>query len=273
MGLKSLTFTIILLATSFNALAFQSCENHLSNEDLLFRNENPITFQKVEVYRKNNNYGPQQNGNIKFKLRYDLSYEFQNPNLAASAVGLTPEGRIYHIVEFNNRTIARLLSGHHIITNIEVTNKGRILALDDKGNFYLYSPQKWNAPLKRLILKRWFKLWGLTSLGAVVAKNILLHDFFFSTEILGFAVQLPMLELFFSGAAAMSSGFAMLSKYEDMITYPNGLIPLPSNFNPTNWINNPTLEAYSAKNLQDFDPPAEEILDPRLNLEFTEDIR
>ncbi len=264
---------ISLLVVNFKTFATQNCENYLSPEYVLFNHQNSISFSDVEVYRKNNNLGPQQNGLIKFKSWFELTFEFVNTDEVASIIGLTENGRIYHLIKFNDRTIARLLSGHKIFKLLEVSNKGRILAIDENENFYFYSSQLWNLPLKKIILKKWFKLWGLTSFGAISATTLFLNDYAFTTEIFGFGVELPILEVLFSSVAAMSSGFAMLSKYEDMNTYPDGFVLLSGDFNFTNWTARSDLPNINNSNLNDFEPPSEQILEPKLNQSLTEDIR
>ncbi len=96
-------------------------------------------------------------------------------------------------------------------------------------------------------------------------------------RILGYSVPLPLLEGFFISVAAMSSGFAMLSKYDHINTYPDEFLDLGSNFIfgelfNSDWIYNKELLNLVPANLLDFNPPEEKNLDPKLDVEFTESI-
>lgn len=267
---------------------------------ILYEHTNSISFTNVEVFRRNNDIGPQQHGLIKFIKWSELTFEYskntnevainsenskqnsdegpksyssKKPEPVSSTVGLTEDGRIFHVIRFNERTIARLLSGTDKYADFQLSNKGRLISWNEKGESFFYSANLWMTSPKKLIYKRWLKLWGYTSAGAIGLKMILLGDYYFPMEILGYNFNFPMLELFFSSATAMSSGFAMLSRYEHENTYPNGFTRTPETLNTFDWISNPKYLTFFKDNLENFEPPDLDILDPKLDTEFTEDIR
>jgi hypothetical protein len=82
-----------------------------------------------------------------------------------------------------------------------------------------------------------------------------------------------MLELFFSATSAMSSGFAMLSLFEHENTYPNGFIKIKERLKATYWIYDSKYLNLFKDNLENFEPPNMDILDPKLDSAFTEEIR
>lgn len=250
----------------------QSCNGYLNEEELLYLNQNEIYFSQAEIFRRNNDYGLQQLGGLKFILWSELTFEF-NPELqsqASTIVGLTTSGEIYHLIKFNDRTIARKLSGTSIFKTFSLTNKGRLLAIDENNNNFLFSADLWLESPKKSILKRWLKLWGTVSVGAIGAKFILLNDYYLPIEIFNRTVNLPALEVFFSSVVALSSGFAMLSRYEHLNTHPNGFIKISNSYSLDSWFLDIPLN--SKKELNHFAPPLIENINPKLSEEHTIDI-
>jgi hypothetical protein len=250
-----------------------SCENLFSTESLVYLNENPITFSQVEVFRRNNDIGIQQKGEMHFEQWSELTFEYLNTELdheeVANIIGRTPDGRIYHLIKYQQRTLARLLSGDMRFTHFELSNKGRLVAWNDQGQSWAYSPELWSLSPKKTVLKTWAKLWGLTTAPLVLGKIILIEDFNFQTEILGMSLSLPLIEIFMASVVAMSSGFAMLSKYEHLNTYPNGFIPLPEPLMHGAWVQS-ILSTENPNGLEHFAVPELSELAP--TLEQTEEI-
>lgn len=269
-------FSFIFILNPLLAHAEALCFSYLQEEYPLYENLNPISFAQSEIFRKNNNIGPQQNGILKFEKWSEMTFEYfeVNPKTEppASIIGLTEEGRLYHLVKFRDRTIARLLSGTHFFKDFQLTNKGRIMAWDHNGQSYFYSAPLWNVSTNKQILKRWLKLWGLTSAGAVALTTALFPEIPLPVEVLGLNFNFPMVELMFTGVSGLSSGLAMASRYEHFNTYTDGFIflgyPAEKNF----WLDDTELKKYLDNNLNDFEPPKENHLEPKLDPEFATDI-
>lgn len=268
---------LILFLNPIHSYANVQCSSFLDEEYVLYEHINEDSYGKTEIFRRNNNIGPQQYGTITFQRWFELTFEFNELDILneppTSIVGLTKEGRLYHVVKFKERTIARLLSGEHVFTSFQVSNKGRIMAWDQKGHSHFYSAPLWNTSPLKALKKHWFKMWGFTSVAAAVASNVFMGPIPFPVEFFGFVFNFPMAELIYSGAAGMTSGFSMLSRYEQLNTYPNGFIPVGYESEKDLWILDKDLKEYLEGNLKDFDPPELEQLDPKLAPELTEAIQ
>ncbi len=267
--------TFLFLTTLAWAQPQLSCENLFASETILYSNQNPLSFSQVEVFRRNNDIGLQQQGEIKLVQWSELTFEFGPQSdgdfEVANIIGLSEKGQLFHLIKFENRTIARLLSGDLYIDEFQLSNKGRLLAWNSYGESLIYRPELWNKSPRKKVLQTWLKYWGLTTTTVVAGKLIFLPDINFTVEVWSYNMPLPMFEFFISSVVGLSSGFAMLSKYEHHNTYPNGFVLLEKSHRPFEWLLDSTLLKLNANNLDHFANPNLNQLSPALH--ETEDIR
>lgn len=270
-------FVFIWLGNTFchSSFAENFCGSYLESESILFEHFFPISFENVEVFRRNNDIGLQQIGKLKFKQWSELTFEYSDDvdNAVTSLVGLTESGRIYHLIKFKDRTLARLLSGENNFKDFQVSNKGRVIAWDNDDKNFIYSSALWMESPKKSILKRWLALWGFSTAIVVSAKAVLMGDLYFPIEVFSFDINLPLVELLLSGTAGMSSGLAMLSRYDHLNTYPNGFLPFKEPLSRSNWLENLDLKTLVAENHYDFAPPEPDLLSPKIPANLGEGIR
>lgn len=267
--------SFLLLTTLAWAQPQLSCENLFSGENVLYSNLNPLIFSQVEVFRRNNDIGLQQQGELKLVQWSELTFEY-GPHSdrdfeVANIIGLTEEGQLFQLIKFKDRTIARLLSGNLFIEDFQLSNKGRLLAWSQEAESLVYKPELWNKSPRKKVLQTWLKYWGVTTIAVVAGKLMFLPDLNFTMDLWNYTLPLPMFEFFISSVVGLSSGFAMLSRYEHHNTYPNGFVALKESQKPFQWLSDSSLLKLSADNLDHFAKPDLDQLAPALH--ETEDIR
>ena len=267
-----------LLCFSHAAHSKNICSDYLNH--LLYQNTNVIFFNNVDVFRQNNNIGPQQRGKLRLEKWIDFTLDFEYKSTANSAIGLTAEGQLYHVVTFEGRTIARLLNGQEQFKDFKMLESGEIIVLDVRDRTQVYFPHLWETSPKKVVMKKGLMYWGLSSAVTIGAKLALVG----STgtvplmEISQFTVGIPILETMIIATAGMNTGLVMANKYYHMISYPNGFIPLEVSYNDH-------LKLFSEirklrakhpellKSQQHLEPPDFSALPPALPKELTEDIQ
>lgn len=217
----------------------------------------------------------QQIDQLKFVSWFELSFEYPGTNVdeVTNIVGLTELGSVFHLIKFKERTIARKLNGLQSFTQIQVTNQGKVVAWNAKGESFIYSASLWTESPRTNIIKRWLQLWGITSAATISAKLVLIENLYFPAEILGFTFNLPLFEMFMTSTIGLSSGLAMLSRYDHLNTYPNGFVKTDQQISTldTDGFLRQLQSEFSS--LADFSAPFLEYLKPKLDAKFGEDIR
>lgn len=275
-------FYVLLFLSSMSlnhrALARPLCGDYLNS--FLYQNTNVIFFNNVDVFRQNNDIGPQQRGKLRLEKWVDFTLDFEHKSTANSAVGLTSEGKMYHVVTFEGRTIARLLNGQEIFTDFKMLQSGEIIALDAQKKTQVYFPHLWELSPRNSSLKKGLMYWGLSSAIAIGTKLALVGQtgtlpFF---EFSGMTLGLPILETVVVGAAGMNTALVMANRYYHMISYPNGFVKVPVSYNESTQlfseirrlrIDHPELSGMH-KHLE---PPTFTNLPPALPKELTEGIQ
>lgn len=184
----------------------------------------PLSFRNVEVFRRNNNIGQQQVGDIHFTQWFEVGSADEH---VSSFIGMTSEGHVYHLIQWKDRRVARLLSGERQFKEILMRDGYTLAGLDTQDNLLFYSPSKWLlSPLKSTVKQ------GLayTAVGSGAAAAVL--AFFFPDLMsmgfdLGF-VTAPIAPLFITSSIGFQTFFVMLMRYERLNTFPDGFVDLVS---------------------------------------------
>jgi hypothetical protein len=258
------------------ALATEQCRDLLiqPEETLLFKYTRSQPFTNVEVFRKNNDMGPQQMGRLSFTVWFELSFEFSENAEDTSIVGLTKEGQVYHLIQIGDRRVAYRLNGTKVFKDISVTNHGKILALTDKSTTEVYSPSLWATPAKEMAVKKWLKLFsvaaGIGILGAqfMPPLDLPIEMTIPYINLTLFNFNFPLYEIILTGAGALSSSFAALSFYQHINTYPDGFMPVDVEFDDPYWFDR---IVFKQSILSHLDPKTKD-LGVKLDSEFTQDI-
>lgn len=187
--------------------------------------ERPLTFKKVEVLRRNNHVGLQQVGDIQFEKWIEVGPFAEG---VYNQIGLTKEGKLYHLVNWKSRKIARLLSGDQFFKSLFLFKNKFIIAVDFSGEVFVFSPSKWLlSPLKDS-LRRGIAIWTGTSLAVTALVGLVFPD------MVGAGSQsfsnLSMTAGFVATITAMNTFFIMVQRYDRLNTFPNGFIPLGFKF-------------------------------------------
>lgn len=220
----------------------------------------PMVFNHVEVFRRNNNMGMQQFGEIKLARWIDLPFTGYDHNF----VGISDTGRIYHIIKYENRTIARPISGQRSFTDIFVAEPGLIAAVDYEGKIEIYDPLAWT---KRGGLKS-TAIFGVSMWTALTGGTLALAY--------SYGVQIPMefLAAFVGGSSALQTSFVMMFEYMQNNTFPDGFVKTNFKFKSVEQLQKDLLpmagKLRQAPN--HFIAPAEATLAPKLAEELGEPI-
>lgn len=253
------------------------CVDYLTG--FLFENTNTIFFTQVEVFRQNNNIGPQQLGRLEFIKWVDFTLEFGHET-ASSVIGLTKSGRMYHLIKSPERTIARLLNGELIFADFKMTSNGEVVAKNQQGKTYVYLPHLWETSPRKAVTKQGAYYWGLASVVGITTKFALLGPGYgVPLEISSFNLMIPLIETMTVGAAGLNTALVMANKYYHRITFPNGFIPVELSYDrPLNMIGElremrSQFKEGTPHPRDHFLPPDFGRLDPALPKELTEDIQ
>lgn len=218
--------SIFILSVSLNSFAKNDCT-------LALASQSPLLFRNVEVFRRNNNIGLQQVGDIRFKEWFEVGPFVDG---VSNFIGLTDEGSIYHLVQWQNRRVARLLSGEKKFQSIHFQNNSELKARDESGQLLTYSAIKWlTSPVKSIVKE------GLTitAIGSATAVATLAY-FFPDVMAMGFDTaffKIPIMPVFLSGSIAFQTFFVMLFRYERLNTFPDGFTDHAADENTANhWI-------------------------------------
>lgn len=257
-----------------------ACQDYLNS--FLFQNTNVIFFNQAEVFRQNNDIGPQQLGKLRFEKWVDFTLDFEHTTFttANSAIGLTASGKLYHVVTYEGRTVARLLNGTLSFTEFKMLYSGEIIAQDANKKTYIYLPKTWEVSPSKAVIRQGLAYWGLSSAIAVGTKLALVGQTFAITlvEAGGISLSLPVFETMIVATAGMNTALVMANKYYHKISYPNGFIPVEiaydKNIEVFAEIRKLRAEraelGYTKEHLQ---PPDFSRLPPALAKELTEDIQ
>lgn len=138
-------------------------------------------------------------------------------------VGLTADGRVYHILHDGDRSVARLLSGTQNFRKIFIFRESTLGALDENGNVWLYSSVQWSRSPVRNLIKRGFALWAAVTTTTSVAASALEPEFLtLGPEFHGWVVSVPLSVV--AVASALSTGTFVLNNYDRLNTFPDGFI-------------------------------------------------
>lgn len=212
--------------------------------------ERTLTFKNVEVFRRNNNLGQQQIGDINLEKWFEIGPLVEG---LSNYIGLTKEGKVYHLVQWKDRKIARLLSGKRQIKEISLSEEGLLKAIDDKNERLVYSAAKWNYSPARMLLKK-----VVTMTSAVTASSTAVLALIFP-EVMDMGLHiseltLPFIPVLIASATAMETAFFQVNRFDQMNTYTDGFVSLnaPNKedlIDSTDW---------SVKNLEALPKPVEE---------------
>ena len=262
--------TLLVFETS---LASLSCDAVFAKEVELYQNINEVTHNQVEFFNRNNNIGLQYRGDLTFKVWTELSFKEVDGQSMYSVVGLTQAGTLYHLVGVGQRKLARKLSGHEVIEGFRLTNKGRILAWNNKNQTLNYSEPVWLTPIGRRLARRFMATWGITAVGALtlvkVLQSYLWHqgmDISVPIETFMGIFKLPIFESMVVFASGLSAGFTQIHYYENLNMNPNGFTVTPVARTGRDWLD---LEL-SPQNIVNLTTPRPEFLPPEIRAELTE---
>ena len=253
---------LLLLFLAIPAHSQGLCSNLFLKEVQFEANRNwGMDFNKVEVYRRNNDYGLQQFGKIKLKKWFEIDLETQG---SESYIGLNQKGQILHITKYpsynpkeHSRTIAWLLSGEKkSFTDFYVSQRGFIAAVDAQSRVHIYNPLKWfrHRGLGSTVAK------GLGIWSGVTALGIL------SARLAGIDIPSPFLESFFATATGLQTALVMLNRYQHNNTFPDGFVKTPLLFKSVEQLNKDISQNLDklSRDPSHFKAPKEDTLPPLL---------
>lgn len=239
--------------------------------------DRPLNFKNVEVYRRNNGVGLQQVGDLQFEKWIELP--ISRPG-AENFIGLTRDRRIYHLVHWRGRSIARLLNGpggeREKIREIFLYRDQILVAVTSESEIKIYSPMKWlKSPMRSVFLKG-TGFWGASTAVGIGALYLFAPDL----RVMGMSDEflLPVSASFIGAVNVMNSFFFMLFHYEHENTFPDGFVPSTIRFTDVvklerDLANLTPEQVNSLLTAEHFYPPAEEDLFPPLPELAREDIR
>lgn len=224
----------------------------------------PLVFADTDVFRRNNDIGLQQVGELRLEKWIEIDFDPNNDYY--NFVGLNAEGRIYQAIDWHGqRRIARQLSGEKLYNDLFIINNKILGAVTKEGQVHLYSPRRWRKSPKNRLIGRGLFLWSGVS--ALTTAGL----FSWNPEIA------PVLSAAASVATAMQVGFIMLFHYDRQNTFPDGFIKtelfVPEGKSIRSILSQMTPEVLNHFLLEeDLKVPDRSVLFPRLTNESTEDI-
>lgn len=271
-GMQNLVFALLLVSGSVQA-QFQ-CLDFFRMDVYESSQVRPVTFKEVEVYRRNNRLGPQQMGTLVLEKWIEIGpYQEGIYNY----VGLTRDGKLYHLIEWPQRRIARLLGGERPFADLFLVRNEVLGAIDRDGQVFLYSPARWQNSRMTDLITRAGAIWGSLTISLTAAVSLISPEALNMYLHLG-DVPLPLLPAFVATTGFLSTGFAALGRYEHINTFPDGMVL--SRFQAvTVYDLQRQLLAMTPDDIMPYEsfthlqPPSFQGLDPRLAPELTEDIR
>ncbi len=227
-------FIIFILAAiflSFEARAGLSCHELVQSAEIQtsveWSQHRPLVFTNTEVHRRNNNMGQQQVGELRLDSWFELPpYDSGFYNF----VGITKGGQIYHVIDWEgHRRIARLLSGTRLYVELYLLNGQLLVAQDQNGDLFVYSPEVWRkSPLKKIVKQAM----AFNSLLFISATSIFYSMAPSAVEELLFPIVASVIGV----STSLQTSFWALFKYERLNTYPDGFIK-------TAWNRNDSIDA------------------------------
>lgn len=225
----------------------------------------PLVFADTDVFRRNNDIGLQQVGELRLEKWIEIDFDPKKDYY--NFVGLNSEGRIYQAIDWHGqRRIARQLSGEKLYDDLFIINNKILGAVTKEGQVHLYSPYRWRKSPKNRLTGRGLVLWSGVSALTTAAL------FSWNSEIA------PVLSVAASAATAMQVGFIMLFHYDRKNTFPDGFIKtklsIPEGKSIKSILSQLTPDVLNHFLLEDdLNVPDRSVLFPRLTNESTEDIR
>lgn len=210
---------IFLVFFSFFSSAQQCLDIFSASEEISIERSQvrPLTFSKVEVHRRNNNIGVQQYGDMRLEKWFELAPYSEE---AYNFVGLTPEGRVYQVVDWHGqRRIARLLSGEKQFEDIYLIDGKALAATDRAGQVYLYSPKRWAQSPRGEAIKMGAMIWSGVTFITTAGIYLLVPD-----AINWNIYSVPLPATFVGVVSALQTGFVMLNRFDHKNTYPDGFL-------------------------------------------------
>jgi hypothetical protein len=261
-----LFFGLFIIYSPFSSA--NQCKNLFYFDNIEAPQARSLLFKRLEVFRRNNSLGMQQQGEVTFSRWIEIPPFQEN---IFNYIALTPEGRLYHVVDGVDRQMARLLSGPLQIEQFYIYKKSVLVAVDSNQRLLFFNPQKWmNKPLKGLLQKGFLAWASITSLATVSLYQFLPDSLGTSSIVL------------MSGAAGVASAIntflVMLARYDRLNTYPDGFVDSGLQFTWTGEMNRQLesrpqsdWENYAAS--EHFLPPNIATLPPVLHESLSEAIR
>ncbi|MCB0362896.1 MAG: hypothetical protein KDD35_09240 [Bdellovibrionales bacterium] len=260
-------------------LSFGDCVEELIPLELQSTVHSPFSIKGVEVFRRNNSVGLQQLGTLTLKQWIRI----ENPlsDKLSQYIGLTKEGSVYHLVNWQDRHIARLLSGEKKFTDLVWAKPNSLIAIDSHGYLHFYSGAKWLfSPLKKLIRKGFINWTLVTSTLSLSLHYILQTSLGPGVDIP--SLSLPMIGVLVYPASTMLTGFGIIRKFEHQNTFPDGFVPLNLKYTDKDSLRSALVmnrERIQGSPLSEnpyqenhFDPSTWKALPPPLPQEATQDI-
>lgn len=227
----------------------------------------PRVFQGVEVFRRNNDIGIQQLGEL--KLTQWVETHFIN-NKIQSLVGLSQEGRVFQVVHYGpQRTIARLLSGQQSFKEIYMSEKGQLFAVKSDGSVHAYLSNKWAQSPLRKIIKDAGKLWLATSLSLVALTKSFTESSEMIVLVESTLANFTALDLTISAATLLSVTLNMSNRFQSLNTLPDGFTK--TSFTKAN-LNEKAAQWSANERPTDFVPPDADKLPGKIHEAGTEPI-
>lgn len=206
----------------FTASASISCYDLLQvsqQRTLLSPDEAYIYFSDVDIFRRNNDVGLQQNGTLGFVKWFKLDADVENQ----SYIGLTEDGVLYHLVPFSSeRPMARRLSGQKQIADFWLTQETQeLVVVDQQGRSFVYRSHIWSRSPLRALLRRAGASWlAMTAVTIALLKSQFSPD---DVTLLQNLLTVQGYEPVVPIAWLMTFLFPMLRYYESSNTFPEGL--------------------------------------------------
>lgn len=228
-----------------------------------------MTFRRVELSRRNNAIGPQQLGDINIQKWRELDF---NQSSVEVFIGLDKQGKMFHLVKTQGRTIGRLLGGQQRFQDFFVTEDGKLFAIDFDGQVHAFKSKNWFN--KKNYILTGVGEWALTS--AVVMGGLKLLWPEYNTVSVGAGMQsyVPMIDVSLLTSLGLAKFFGILNRYYYANTFPDGFEKLNIKFSTPQELEIELAQLnLSASNMWSFiDYHKSQKLEPKLPEDLTQSI-
>ena len=176
-----------------------------------------LRHNNVDMVNRHQGVGEFTVADIQFKKWLNVPEDLAHVD---AMIGLTATGEVIHVIQFEGRKVARILSGNKTFKDIAISADGLLFAVDLENNLQIFDNSKWIKSPAFKLFKLGLTLWTTTT-AIVTATSFAIY------EILS---DQPMHHLFLltSGVSAISSGLstALMSaiRYGDLNEYTDGFV-------------------------------------------------